>query len=435
MPKAQKEKATKAMRHNPLADQIVQEEQSIGLRKTPRMKRRDQADDAEGDDVLPASVTQKVLQVAQAQKNEDKMLSRGGGDGLDFDDLPDDVEVEMEEEEIDVEVDDDGFIVGQGPSEEEERAMALFMPGSSAQKAGPSLADMILQKIHEHENKKAGGGPAEAAPAGGDAGMSQKVIEVYGEIGKWLKTYKSGKLPKAFKVIPSLSNWEEVLALTGPLTWTPAAMYEAVSIFASNLNPRMAQRFYNLVLLPAVRQNIATAGKLNFHYYRSLRKALFKPAAFFKGIVLPLAAENCTLREAMILASVLGKASIPAMHVGAALVRMCHMTPWYGTTSILIAQLVNKKYALPLRVVECLVMHFCAFGSDSRVLPVVWHRAQLLFVQRYKFDLSDDQRRRLKELLTVHFHEAISPEVKRELQAPRPGKGSADDGASQMDMS
>merc|ERR1711865_1029494 len=296
----------------------------------------------------------------------------------------------------------------------------------------------ILQKIHEHENRKPGAAGYQAPAAASQQKpeeMSQKVVEVYGEIGKWRKTYKSGKLPKAFKVIPSLSNWEEVLALTSPLTWTPAAMYEAVSIFASNLNSRMAQRFYNLVLLPAVRENIATAGKLNFHYYRSLRKALFKPAAFFKGIVLPLVSENCTLREAMILGSVLGKASIPAMHVGAALVRMCHMTPWYGTTSILIATLINKKYALPLRVVESLVMHFAAFGGDTRVLPVVWHRAQLLFVQRYKFDLSDDQRRRLKELLTVHWHDAISPEVKRELSAPRPGKGPADDGAAGMDMS
>merc|ERR1719197_257783 len=178
-------------------------------------------------------------------------------------------------------------------------------------------------------------------------------------------------MPKAFKVIPSLTNCAVFCLKKGPLTWTPAAMYEAVNIFASNLNPRMAQRFYNLVLLPAVRQNIANYKKLNFHYYRSLRKALFKPAAFFKGIVLPLAQENCTLREAMILGSVMSKASIPAMHVGAALVRLATMTPWYGTTSILIATLINKKYALPVRVVECLVMHFCAFGGDARVLPVV----------------------------------------------------------------
>jgi len=146
--------------------------------------------------------------------------------------------------------------------------------------------------------------------------------------------------------------------------------------------------------------------------------------------------ENCTLREAMILGSVLSKASIPAMHVGAALVRLAMMTPWYGTTSILIATLINKKYALPLRVVETLVSHFAAFGSDTRALPVVWHRALLLFVQRYKFDLSDDQRRRLKELLRIHNHEAISSEVRRELSAPKPGEGPAgSETASAMDTS
>merc|ERR1712217_80564 len=117
------------------------------------------------------------------------------------------------------------------------------------------------------------------------------------------------------------SNWEEVLSLTNPLGWSAAAMYEAVAIFASNLNPKMAQRFYNLVLLPAVRQNIAEYKKLNFHYYRALRKALFKPAAFFKGILLPLAMESCTLREALILSSVLSKASIPVMHAAASIVR------------------------------------------------------------------------------------------------------------------
>jgi len=434
MPKADKEKA-KGVRHNPLAEQIIQEEQSVGLRKTPRVKRRKQDKEDEDADVTPASVTQKVLKVAQLQKSEDEKLHRTG-DGFDLDVLPDDVEVEMDEEEEDVEVDEDGFIVTQGTSAEEEAALALFMPGSAGQKAGgTNLADMILQKIHEHENRKTDSEIGDVAGAQG-ASMSPKIVEVYGEIGKWLKHYKSGKLPKAFKVIPSLNNWEEVLALTGPLTWSPAAMYEAVNIFASNLNPRMAQRFYNLVLLPALRENIARYKKLNFHYYRSLRKALFKPAAFFKGIVLPLAAENCTLREAMILGSVLGKASIPPMHSGAALVRLAGMTPWYGTTSILIATLLNKKYALPLRVIEILVMHFCAFGGDSRALPVVWHRALLLFVQRYKFDLSDDQRRRMKELQRVHIHEGITPEVSRELRAPKPGEGPApSDTASAMDMS
>lgn len=265
--------------------------------------------------------------------------------------------------------------------------------------------------------------------------MSPKVIEVYGDIGKYLRHYKQGKIPKAFKVVPSLTNWEEVLSLTMPLNWSPAAMYEAVNIFASNLNPRMAQRFFNLVLLPAVRQNIGEHNKLNFHYYRSLRKSLFKPAAFFKGILLPLAAESCTLREAVILSSVLGKASIPPMHSAATIARLCTMTPWYGTTSVLLAALVNKKYTLPLKVIEIIVMHFASFGNEESVLPLVWHKALLVFVQRYKYDLNEDQKRRLRELLRVHFHPTIGAEVRRELLAPKPGEAPAQQaGVAAMDI-
>lgn len=65
-------------------------------------------------------------------------------------------------------------------------------------------------------------------------------------------------------------------------------MYQATRIFASNLKEKMAQRFYNLVLLPRIRDDINEYKKLNFHLYQALRKALFKPGAFMKGIVIPL---------------------------------------------------------------------------------------------------------------------------------------------------
>lgn len=332
----------------------------------------------------------------------------------------------------DIEVDADGFVQLEGATDEDERALSLFLPGGgggATSKPGQSLADVILAKIADHEAKR---GTAEAKAEEGPVGLSPKVIQVYGDIGRWLKTYKTGKLPKAFKVIPNLSNWEEVLALTNPLGWSPAAMYEAVNVFASNLNPKMAQRFYNLVLLPAVRQNIAEYKRLNFHYYRSLRKAIYKPAAFFKGIVLPLAAENCTLREASLLSSVLSKTSIPGMHVAACIVRFCVMTPWFGTTSMLLTTLLNKKYSLPYQVIEHCVAHFVAFAADERELPVVWHRALLVFLQRYKFDLNEDQTKRIRDLLKVHHHEAMVEECRRELRAPKPGAAPA---SGKMDMS
>ena len=59
----------------------------------------------------------------------------------------------------------------------------------------------------------------------------------------------------------------------------------------------MAQRFFNLVLLEKCRDDIRENKKLNDHLYMALKKSLFKPAAFYKGILLPLAQSgDCTLR-------------------------------------------------------------------------------------------------------------------------------------------
>ena len=82
--------------------------------------------------------------------------------------------------------------------------------------------------------------------------------------------------------------WEDVLYLTEPDKWSPNAMYQATRIFASNLGVKKAERFYRLVLLPRVRDDIRKNKRLHFALYQSLKKSLYKPAAFFKGVLFPL---------------------------------------------------------------------------------------------------------------------------------------------------
>ena len=120
----------------------------------------------------------------------------------------------------------------------------------------------------------------------------------------------------------------------------------------------MAQRFYSLVLLPRIRDDIPEYKRLNFHLYMALRKALFKPAAFFKGVLLPLCeSRTCTLREAIVIGSVLAKNSIPMLHSAAALLKIAEME-YSGANSIFLRILLDKKYALPFRVIDAVVDHF-----------------------------------------------------------------------------
>ena len=115
------------------------------------------------------------------------------------------------------------------------------------------------------------------------AELDPAVVEMYEGVGKVLERYRSGKIPKAFKVIAQFRNWEELLVLTRPDRWTAAAMYMATKIFTANLKEKMAQRFFNQILLPRVLDDIITYQRLNFHLYQAIGKALFKPGAFFKG--------------------------------------------------------------------------------------------------------------------------------------------------------
>ncbi|KAI1716571.1 bystin domain-containing protein [Ditylenchus destructor] len=252
--------------------------------------------------------------------------------------------------------------------------------------------------------------------------LNPEVVLLYKEVGEVLAKYRSGKIPKAFKMIPSMVNWEDMLFLTCPENWSSGAMLQATRLFSSCMSPAMCQRFYNVILLPRIRDEIGEYKKLNFHMYQCLFKAMYKPAAFFKGILLPLCDTNqptmCTLREAWIVGSVLRKVSIPVLHAAAAMLKISEMD-YYGPNSYILRILIEKRYTLPFRAIDGLVFHFLRMrgvksGQDG--LPVLWHQALLSFVQIYKRDMSSEQREALLDLIKTHNHYQMTPEIRRHLQ-------------------
>ena len=66
--------------------------------------------------------------------------------------------------------------------------------------------------------------------------------------------------------------------------------------------------------------------------------------------------------------------------------------------------------------VDALVAHFLRFREGvPGPLPLIWHTALLAVAQRYKADVTREQKEALKALMHVHSHHAITPEVRREL--------------------
>ena len=318
---------------------------------------------------------------------------------------------DVNDEQDNNEYQDDIFYEDIKIDEEDEKALEQFMNRNESKRK--TLADYIQEKLKEKEAEIETMFSDNASVKISD--LDGKVVELYRGVKVVLSQYRSGKLPKAFKIIPRLANWEQVLELTDPDGWTAAAMCQGTRIFVSNLKEKMAQRFFYLILLPRLRDDIAEYKRLNFHLYQALRKALFKPGAFFKGIILPLCeAGDCTLREAVIIGSVMAKNHIPLLHSCAAMLKIAEMD-YSGANSVFLHILIKKKYALPYRVVDGIVYHFLKFSNDKRQLPVLWHQCLLVFVQNYKQDLSSEQKEALMELLRVQNHHQITQEIRNEL--------------------
>jgi essential nuclear protein 1 len=430
--------------HEPLGQVIADDTNRQKFAKASKRHNRPTSDDKddgatqETPSFLDAKSSRKIMELSKAQQIEveteeivqqrrQRLVQTSKNQHNDSDDEGDDDDDNVgmhnrdddDDDEQLVQHTDEGYVTISdgimGLSPEDEALVASMMTGATEERK--TLADLILEKIEKKDN-----GQQQDNDDEDDDGreheqqLPPKVVEVYTDIGKVLSRYTAGKLPKAFKVIPSLSNWEEILYLTRPDQWTPQAMYAATRIFASNLNPKMAQKFYNLVLLDSVRSDIHSNKKLNYHYYMALKKSVYKPAAFFRGVLLPLCTDNCTLREAAIVASVLQRVSIPVHHSAVAIHKLAQLQEYNGASSIFIKTLLNKKYSLPSPVISSLIQHFTSFMNreDSLILPVLWHQSLLVFVQRYKDELIDS-REIFRKLLKIHFHAKITPEIRREL--------------------
>jgi essential nuclear protein 1 len=339
-------------------------------------------------------------------------------DGDDDDDDDDDVD----DEDV---VDDDGGdeLEVQGGAEmdaSDMAAMELFFKASKAtsaastapRQARQTLGDIIMQKLQEHKDAITHG---DAEDDRSQTKLNPKVRAVYAEVGTFLKSCRSGKLPKAFSLIPTLQNWEEVLWITEPHSWSAFAMLKATTLFANASNEKISQRFYALVLLPRVRDEVQAHKKVSSQVYQAIRKALRKPGAFFKGLVLPLAEDpDTSSKEAYVFCTIIKATSVPLLHSAAALMKLCEM-PYTVASAMFLRVLIMKRYALPYKTIDALFVHFMSFLNHAERLPNLWHECLLVYAQRYKTDLEAEQKEALKALLRAHSHFKITPVIRHEL--------------------
>ncbi|CAO3662776.1 unnamed protein product [Rhizopus stolonifer] len=224
-----------------------------------------------------------------------------------------------------------------------------------------------------------------------------KVADMYKRLGGFLSRYKSGKLPRSFKIIPMLKNWDEIILLTNSQSWTPQAMYEASKMFMS-IHRAHLQEFIQYVLLPYTRKRIAKNNDYHLEYplFLALQVVLLKSRAFTLGCLLPLCQSNeFTWMEA----SVLG--CITALHTKlkpAPILWSLMTLPFSIPTTLFILVALERKKKLPLSFYSPLAHYFIRAGEVARQLPFIWYQTAYAFVKYCGNELNKNQ---LSELMKI----------------------------------
>jgi essential nuclear protein 1 len=141
--------------------------------------------------LLDHKISRKIINMARSQQDEIKSESVNPGLVINNQDSDDDENALVEDED-----DYDEDFVGEWMDDtqidaKDEKLLEKFM-GEGRKKV--SLAELIKPEPEQPQ-----------IPS-----MNPKVIEVYSKVGVLLSRYKSGPLPKTFKIVPTLRDWEQV---------------------------------------------------------------------------------------------------------------------------------------------------------------------------------------------------------------------------------
>lgn len=169
---------------------------------------------------VDSKLSKKILSAARKQKREledefgpTPAEAYGGAKRQRTTKLSDPTEDSSDNDESEAEdtLEPDSFYENIEINEEDEKALELFM--SENPQPRRTLADIIMEKITEKQT--------ELQSQFSDAQSMQlqdidpRVKQMYEGVRDVLRKYRSGKIPKAFKIVPNLRNWEQILFITG----------------------------------------------------------------------------------------------------------------------------------------------------------------------------------------------------------------------------
>jgi len=228
-----------------------------------------------------------------------------------------------------------------------------------------------------------------------------KVLKIFERTCLLLKIYRSGKIPKILKILPFLKNFEEILWLLRPDSWSSQALYVITRLFILRLDDLQIGRFFTQILAPRFQEAVFQPKKISSLLFLCLKVSTFRAKHFFSSLLFPiLKSQNCSIKEAIILGSVINKASFLLENVVWSLVSLVE-DPCTSPKLILIRIFLSKNYSLPYRILDILLDFF--HRNYTKFKNSNFKKCVFVFLKNYSNFISNEDKKRLTRLRFLNY--------------------------------
>ena len=223
--------------------------------------------------------------------------------------------------------------------------------------------------------------------------LQPKLLKILERASLFLKVYRSGKIPKIIRILPCLKNFEEVLWLTRPDIWSEQAIVTLTRFFLPKLDKNQLSRFYSLVLAPRLQETIFRSKTYSVHIKKAIKISSMHPSIFFSSIILPICeSKSCTIKEGVLLSSIIWKYKFPRSIIMSTLVRLIK-EPITSTKCMILRVILSKNYLISLRIIDLLIDFFNLY--NNKIISSHYKTLFLVFLRNYSNFISIEDRKKI----------------------------------------
>lgn len=252
---------------------------------------------------------------------------------------------------------------------------------------------------------------------------NNKAREIYQNLGKILKVYTSGKLPKALTVLSSqkVKDWLQLLYVSEPHSWSSNALFAITTLFTQTASDSKCKKFFTYILLDILQYHLENSHKLSAKVWQALLKSGRRPKPYIFGILIPIVEQNnFSKKEAKIFTQVIVRVKLPLEYSNAFLFKICSNPEISVSKTIVISKFIEKRQGLAIKIIDAIFAYFMGYLAIKEQQPIFWHQTLLKFVKNYGENINFEQREAFDQLLKFHKHPQITKEIYQILQKVPP---------------